>query len=146
MKKQKALPANSGITLVVTFFIFCAINAIVFLLGNSLFPNQIVLGTLHISRAWAIIHPVSTLALIQAFLLPFIHHYKIKKNEMPAVKKWSGIYLVINMISLWIIGRLADQLGLGLASWRAVLALAVIISLIQNQIMVQLKKCHLNQK
>ena len=146
MKKQEIFSANPSIMLVIAFFMFCVTNALVVWLFAAFFPDQIVLGTLHISRTWAIIHSVSSLALAQTFLPSFIRHYEIKKNITLSIKKWFNIYLVINAISLWVIGRLADQLGLGLASWRIVLALAIILSVVQKCSINKLKKYLSNQK
>ncbi len=66
--------------IVINFFVFFVVNVIVLTLANILFPEQVVLGTWGISRNWAIIHSMGTLAMINAFAIPVIQE-QIKKKK-----------------------------------------------------------------
>ena len=117
--------------LIITYFVFFVINSLVICLANTISPEQVVLATHHITKTWAIIHSMGTLALINLFAVP----PKTLTN-----KEWMIRYFLINLVSIWIITRFADQLGLGVASWPIILILALILSLVQGIAMTQLKK------
>jgi len=117
--------------LIITYFVFFVVNSLVICLANSISPDQVVLGTLHITKTWAIIHSMGTLALVNLFAVPA----KTVTN-----KEWMIRYSLINLLSIWIITRFADELGLGVASWPIILILALILSLVQGIAMTQLKK------
>ena len=120
--------------LIITYFVFFVINSLVIYLANTVYPQQIVLGTLHITKIWAIIHSMGTLALVNIFAIP----PKTLTN-----KEWIIRYFLINLISIWIITRFADQLGLGIASWQIVLILTLILTFVQyfaNNLLSQPKR------
>lgn len=118
-------------TPIITYSLFFAINSFIICLANTISPDQVVLGTLHITKTWAIIHSMGTLALVNLFAIPV----KAVTN-----KEWMIRYFLINLLSIWIIARFADQLGLGVASWPIILILALILSLVQGIARTQIKK------
>jgi len=118
-------------TPIITYFLFFAINSLVIYLANSFSSDQVVLGTLHITKTWAIIHSMGTLALVNLFAIPV---------KTVTDKEWMIRYFLINLLSIWIITRFADQLGLGVASWQIILILALILSFVQGIARTQIKK------
>lgn len=137
---MKKTGSFSGPVFSLTFLSLWIVNGIIILLANRIFPHQVVLGTAHISLIWSLIHVPSSLALIQVLTLPLFHLWAQKKRLALTAKHWSTIYFVINFVSLWGIGRFADQLGMGLASWRVALVLAFFVNLAQNRLMIRLEK------
>ena len=47
-------------------------------------------------------------------------------------KTWLLAYYVVNGISLWITGRFAELIGLGLSSWMVAVLLGLVLSLLQS--------------
>ncbi len=141
MSKSKfVLKKNPGLTLLTTLYLFFFVNSVVILLTNYFFPSHIVLGTSHISKTWAVIHSMSTLAFINAFAIPFARELERIKGRPLAHKEWVIKYFALNFISLWVIARLAEQLGLGLSSWLVVFALAVVFDITQGIAIMWFKK------
>ena len=134
---DKKSSQNTNLMLVITYFILFAVNALVILLANAYFPQQVALGTLHITKNWAIIHSMGTLALINTFAIPIIREFEKKKGRMLTNKEWLLKYFLINFIGIWFLARFADDLGFGIASWRVALVLAVVLDILQGMAMMQ---------
>ena len=140
MAKKNTLAENPGLVLVVTYFVLFVINGFVVLLANSLFPQQVVLGTQYITKGWAIIHSMGTLALLGTFAIPFIREYEKSRGKMFSSAEWMVAYFVLNFVGIWLITRLAEQLGLGISSWVVALVLAVVLDVVQGFAMMQVEK------
>ena len=136
MKKQNR---PTGFIFSLTFLSLWVLNGLVILFSSYLFPHQVVLGTHHVSVFWSLIHVPSSLALVQTLILPLFRIYENRKGLILSPKQWLGAYLVINFVSLWAISRFADQLGMGLASWKTALVLAAVLSLIQSALTTKLE-------
>lgn len=140
MTAKNTINQNTGIILVTTYFVLSVVNSLVIILASVLFPQMVVLGTANISKTWAIIHSVGTLALINTFAIPFVKELENKREKMFSPKEWLAYYLVINFGGIWIIARFADQLGFGIKSWLAVLTLAAVLDIVQGIAMMQVEK------
>lgn len=138
------LKKNPGLTLFITLDLLFLVNAIVILLANYFFPNHVVLGTGHITKFWAILHAVFTLSFINAFAVPVIREIEKYKGRMLKSSEWMVKYLVLNFVSLWVIARFAEQLGLGLSSWLVALVLAAVLDVAQGMAMMWFEKIRLN--
>ena len=136
----KTTAQNTGMMLVITYFILFAVNSLVVLGANALFPQNAVLGTAYITLPWAIFHSMSLLALIGTFAIPFIREYEVKRGKMLTNNEWMIAYLVINFVGVWVVARLADNLGFGITSWMVALVLAIVLDLVQGIAMMQLEK------
>ena len=125
--------------IVINFFVFFVVNVIVLTLANILFPEQVVLGTWGISRNWAIIHSMGTLAMINAFAIPVIQEQIKKKKKKLSDKEWMGVSCLINAVGFWVVARGASQLGMGIRSWRVAVVLGLVVTMIQTVVMTQLR-------
>lgn len=140
MAKKNALADNPGLVLVVTYFVLFVVNGLVVLLANSLFPQQIVLGTQYITKGWAVIHSVGTLALLNTFALPFVREYEKSGGKMLTPTEWMVAYFIINFVGVWVVARFAQQLGFGISSWMVALVLAAVLDVVQGAAMMQVEK------
>ncbi|OGY19282.1 MAG: hypothetical protein A3A65_04125 [Candidatus Chisholmbacteria bacterium RIFCSPLOWO2_01_FULL_49_14] len=140
MAKKNILAENPGMVMVLTFFNLFVINGLVVWLANSLFPQQVVLGTQFISKGWAIIHSMGTLALLGTFAIPFIREYEKSRGKMFSSAEWMVAYFVLNFVGIWLVARLAEQLGFGISSWVVALVLAVVLDVVQGMAMMQVEK------
>ncbi|MBN1168939.1 hypothetical protein JXA63_03525 [Candidatus Woesebacteria bacterium] len=131
---------NTGFLVVISFVVFSVVDSLVFLLANVLFPQNVVLGNLWINKTWAIIHSVGTLALVNILAIPFVRVYENYKNKMLGVNEWMGVYFVINFVTVWVMGRLAKQLGFGISSWVVAAFLAVALDVFQGVAMMLVEK------
>ncbi len=126
--------------LVISYFVLFAVNSLVILGANALTPQNAVLGTAYISMPWAIFHSMSLLTLIDIFAIPFIREYEVKRGKMFTNNEWMTAYFIINFVGIWVVARLADNLGFGITSWVVALVLAVILDMVQGIAMMQLDK------
>lgn len=140
--KTKPSTDNPGMILVITYLTLFVINILVIYLANLLFPQYVVLGTAHVSKTWAILHTMGILALVDTFAIPFFREIEKAKGKMFTSKDWMAAYFILNFVGVWLITRLADQLGFGITSWVIAAILAVILNLAQGIAMMQLQKLH----
>jgi len=131
---------QTGIILVYSFPILFIVNALVALAANYFFPQHLVLGTQFINLPWAIIHSMGTLAMINILFIPIIREIENKKGHMLTPKQWLIKYFILNFISLWIISRMPEQLGMGISSWYVAATLALALDIAQGATMMQLEK------
>lgn len=118
--------------LVVTYFVLFAINCAIIWLANVLFPKNIALGTWSIPKFWAIIQSMGILALIDTFAIPFIREYAVKKKKMLSSQEWMIAFFLINTAGIWLMARLANEIGLGISSWLVAILLGVVLDLFQG--------------
>ena len=132
--------SNTGMMLVISYFILFVVNTLVILGANALSPTNAVLGNSAISKTWAIIHSVGILTLINTFAIPFVREYEIKRGKMFTSNEWMFAYFVINFVGIWAITRFAESVGFGITSWMVALILAVVLDMVQGIAMMQLEK------
>lgn len=137
---QSSIINETGLIIPLSFFVLFAINALVIAVANSLFPEHVVLGNATITRTWAIIHSMSTLALINTFLIPVVHYHEVVRGRMYSNKEWMIAYFFINFIGVWAVARFANTLGFGITGWWVALALALVLDWLQGIGMMALSK------
>ena len=138
--KPSSFLKSPGIVLVVTYFILFAVNSAVLYLASFWFPQYFVLGTMSITKPWAIAHSMGILAIINTFATPFINYYETSRSKMFAPKDWMIIYFAVNFVGVWLVTRFADNLGFGITSWLVVAILALALDVVQGAAMMQLEK------
>ena len=138
--KKKLVNKYTGIMLVINFFIIFAVNSLVLYFANLLFPTQIVLGNQSVTYGWSFIHNMATLAILNIFLIPLIREYENKIGKMIESICWIKTYFIANFIGLWILGRFANELGMGLSSWTIALFLALALSIAQKITFILIRK------
>ncbi len=128
--------SNPNAQMSITFLLLWVVNGIVIALANMLLPDQIVLGTMSLSQTTALILSSGVLAWLATITLPIFTEIEIRKQMVLAPQHWLLGYLVINVISVWVIARFADALGLGMASWLYVVGLAAVLDFVQGMTMM----------
>ncbi len=139
-EKTQVVSNNPGMVMLMTFLTMFVINAIVIYFANMFFPDQVVLGTMSISHLWSVFLSAGTLAVILTFAMPFytVWEQHVKRASTPT--EWMVGYLVLNAVSLWLITRVAEIFGLGVASWMVIVVLAAILDVVQGMVMMAMTK------
>lgn len=136
----KKVTAHTGSMYTKNFFILFVTNSLLVFLMHSFFPKNIVLGTEHITLNWALFHAVGTLTVINTLAIPIVHEFENARGKMFDSKEWTATYLILNFVGLWVISRFAEQLGLGISSWKVVLAMAIVLDIVQGIVMMAAEK------
>lgn len=131
---------ETGMMVVISYFVLLVVNSIVILGANSLFPNDVVLGNSAIPFFWALLHSMGIFTLLTAFAIPFVHEYEQVRGKMFTSNEWMITYFIINFVGMWVLTRFAENLGLGITSWLVALILAVVLDIVQGIAMMQLEK------
>lgn len=128
-------PAMSGPNLTqmaMMYLTFLLGNSVVVYGANMLFPSQVVLGTNIITPFMALVYSMVVFTLIGVGAMPIIQMAADSLKMKLSNNAWMVIYLVINVVALWVVGRFAEMLGLGLASWMVALVLGAVINIVQS--------------
>jgi len=120
----------------IRFLSLWIVSSIVLLVASALLSNNIVLGNDRLSK--------STAGVISGFILTLIAHFVPKAVEKIDFKvkneyAWQGVFLVANVIILWVIKRFALISGLGISNIFYVFILGVAITLAQWKALKVLK-------
>jgi len=122
--------------LLAAFILFTVLTIVVLFLANLFFPASIVLGNHMVSMMGALLISSLTLSLIAVGATPLIESGSEAINIKLSNGQWMGIYWVINILAIWGIGRLAEEIGLGLSSWLVAVILGTVINFFQGMIIV----------
>lgn len=112
----------------VSFLTFWVVNTVVLLIVNAIFGGNIVVGNQSISTGLSAIFA----GLVLTALIPLAPKaveqtgFKIKNQNV-----WPAIFLSLNIVTLWILKRLAVVTGLGIASILWVIILAIVITFVE---------------
>jgi len=140
-KSEKTVEqTNPGMMFVISIVVVALINALVVYLANMFFPNQVVLGTMSISRLWSLAIFSTALSLFTVMALPFLKQMEISRGKEMSPPEMMGAFLVINFIVVWLLSRVSEVFGVGVASWMVVLALSVVFDVLQGGVMVAIDK------
>ncbi len=137
---KEDLPVTTSGQMAIGFFTQFIVNAIVITVATFLFPRAIVLGTANFNLGWAIFHSALILSIIGTLAVPLFENWQRMKGRMLTKMEWMVGYLVIDFVSLWIIARLPDQFGLGIAAWWIVLLMAIVFDFAQGMGMMMAMK------
>jgi len=133
---DKNFPQISGMTLVISTFILFGVNIVVLFIAQMLFPQNIVLGTHSLTYQSALAMSMGVLSYLISFFMPFVSKYELMRAKIFSPFEWSALYLVVNLIGLWLITRAAQQFGLGVTSWMVIVPLAIALDVAQSLIMM----------
>ena len=104
------------------------VNAIVLYVGSMLFPTDLVLGNNILSPVLAALVTGTILSAVMALLEPILKSLKLKiKNEMHLAL----VYLVFNILGLWVLAKLANYSGFGVTSYIVVIILGLVLNTLQ---------------
>lgn len=111
------------------FYAACSLlNAVILYVGSILFPTQIVLGNYTLPPILAALTTGVLLTGVMAFTESAIKYYKLKiKKEM----QLAMVYLVGNILGLWVLARLANYTGFGVSSYMVVIVLGIVLNTLQ---------------
>ena len=128
--------SNPNAYMSISFLLMWVVSALAISIASSLYPETYVLGTMSLSRLSALLLSSGVLAWVTTLLMPVFTEIEIRKKMVLAPQHWVLGYLIINVVALWIIARFADSLGFGVASWMAVVGLAIVLDLAQGMTMM----------
>ncbi len=128
--------SNPNAMMSYTFFVLWVVTAGVIALANMLFPQDIVLGTMSLSYVSALALSSAVLAWLGTITMPIFTEIEIRQKMVLTPQHWIIGYGIINVVGIWIIARLAEQLGLGISSWMFVVGLALVLDIIQGMAMM----------
>jgi len=115
---------------------FTAGSVVVTLLASLFFPRAVVLGNHLLSPVMSAVYAMSVVSLIAVGVMP-VAEYVAKQNKIKMTSThWLVLYWVVNAGSLWLMGRFAELVGLGLNSWMVAVSLGFIIDLVQGGLMM----------
>lgn len=114
----------------VQFLGFWVANTIVLLVFSFIFKNSVVLGNATISKPVAAIFSGLILSLLTYLVMPAV---KMSGLKIKGDLNIALVFLIANFIFIWIIKRLANITGLGVANLGFVLLLAIVAYVVQWQ-------------
>lgn len=110
------------------FFIFWVINSALFYALPFVLGESVVTGNARLAPFMASIISGFLLSLAISVVQPAFESLKIRiKTEW----HWALIFLVVNILSVWIIARYADLTGVGVANVWAAVAVGIIANIVQ---------------
>jgi uncharacterized membrane protein YadS len=113
----------------ISFWLIMAVaNAIVIYLASLLFPMLVVLGNDKVPNILALLFTALLLTLILSLVAPVSKILKLKVTGDLSINTTYGI---ANIAGLWVLGRLASFIGLGISSFVVAIVLGVILSIVQ---------------
>ena len=125
-------PVMSVLQLATMYVLFLIANAIILYAASMLFPQAVVLGTHTITPMAAVVYSMLVLTSLLVGAVPIIesvvNSLRLKLGNM----QWMFIYLVLNVGGLWVLGRFAEELGMGLSSWMVAVALGFVLNIAQG--------------
>lgn len=128
--------SNPNAQMSITFFLIWLVNALVIALANVVFPNNIVLGTMSLSYYMALLLSSGVLAWVATLVLPLFTEIEMRKQMVLTPQHWMLGYLIINVVSLWVLARFAEAIGLGISSWVYVLGMSAVLDFVQGMVMM----------
>jgi hypothetical protein len=134
-KATQVTPEMSFVQLLMLYVVMFIVNSVVVLVANTLFPNLVVLGTHLYSPLQALLQSMAVFSLIVVAASPIIESMAGSMRMKLSFEHWMVLYFFINAAGLWITARFAEMLGLGIASFMTVLALALVLDIAQGAAM-----------
>lgn len=122
--------------LLAAFILFAVTHAVVFFLANLFFPGDVVLGNHVVSAVSALLVSSAVIALISVGATPVVESASESLKTKLSNGQWMGLYLLINVASVWILARLAEEIGFGISSWLVAVILGLVINVLQGIIIV----------
>src|SRR3990167_2848612 len=112
----------------VSFLTFWVVNTVVLLIVNAIFGGNIVVGNQSISTGLSAIFAGLVLTALIPLAPKAVEHtgFKIKNQNA-----WPVFFFSLNIVTLWILKRLAVVTGLGIAYILWVMILAIIITFVE---------------
>lgn len=139
LSKEK-VQAKTGLTLIYSYLTLLAVNMLIVYLASLLFPAHIVLGNFAHSPWWGLCLSMSKLTLISTIVIPLVYYHEWQRGKQYTPKEWMTIYLVVDVIAIWLIARFATHFGFGISHWYVALLLGAALDWGQGMGMMLLGK------
>lgn len=123
--------SNPHLQMVIAFGLTWVVSALAVGLANTWFPENVVLGTATLSRWAALLLSSGVLAWLMAMSIAIFTQIEVNQQRVLKPQEWAVGYFVLNLVAVWVIGRLANELGLGVSSWLVVAILALVLDVAQ---------------
>lgn len=107
-------------------------NSLVTYVAHLLFPGHIVLGNHQIDPWSALFMAMAILSVVDVGATPVIQLVSDMFKLRLANRDWMVLYFVINAVTLWFIGRLAEMVGMGISSWLVAGLLSLVLTGVQS--------------
>lgn len=114
---------------------FIIANTIVVLLANMFFPQAVVLGHHRLSPLLGAVYAMSFVALIGVGVMPVVEYLANQKGTQLTNTHWLILYWVVNAGGVWLVGRFAEIVGMGISSWIVAVILGLVLDLVQGKLM-----------
>jgi hypothetical protein len=135
--EAKTTPFN---WLVIMYAVLLVVHLIVFAVLGFVFPNVMVFGTHQVSVLAGLLMSSIVFTFLTIGAIPVIEAVqstlKIKLSNM----QWMVAYYVLDFVSLWVLARFAEQLGMGISSWKAIAFIAILFDCAQGLAITSLMK------
>ena len=118
--------------LMMIFIVFLIGHVAVLYFANRYFPDAIVLGTHFFKPMQALVYSMVVFTLITVGAIPVIEHLSAMYKRSLSNLDWMVLYFLVNAGALWLIGRFAEQLGMGLRSYMVAFVLAAVMDVVQG--------------
>lgn len=125
----------------VQFLSFWVVNTVVLLVSSFIFGGNVVLGNDKVSMPMAAVISGLIITLAGLAVDPLVKRWGLVENLKSTLKAtglkmkddalWGIIYLVFNIIVVWIIKRFALLIGLGVASIMYVFIVGILLTVAQ---------------
>lgn len=112
----------------INFFAFWIANSLVFFAASLIFVGKVVLGNDKVSMPMAAVIAGFVLTVLLTLVAPIVDRTGYKPRNQQAL---GLVYLVANLVIIWVIKRFALFLGLGVSSIVYVVILGVVLTLVQ---------------
>lgn len=112
-------------------------NTLVVLVANFFFPSAIMLGHHRFSPFLGAVYAMSFLSLIAVGVMPVVEYLANQKGMKLTSAHWLMLYWVVNAGGLWLVGRFAEIVGMGISSWAVAVVLGLVLNLVQGGLMKQ---------
>lgn len=111
-------------------------GVLVVLLANLFFPQAVILGHHALSPFVGAVYAMATVALIAVGVMPVVE-YLIKENNLKLTSThWLLLYWVVNAGAVWLVGRFAEIVGMGISSWTVAVLIGLALDLVQGGLMM----------
>lgn len=138
--KTTVVPRTPFGWMVMIFGVLFIAHSLVLYLASMFFPEAVVLGTNLISPLMALLYSMFVFTLIVVGAMPIIEAYESSQKSSLGTVGWMAVYFVLNFVGLWIVARFAEMLGLGIASWRVIAMLALVLDFVQGFVVTSMMK------
>lgn len=115
---------------------FTAGGLLVALLANLFFPKAVILGNHLLSPFTGAVYAMAMVALIAVGVMPVVEYF-IKENKLKLTSThWLLLYWVVNAAAIWLVGRFAEIVGMGISSWLVAVLMGLALDLVQGGLMM----------